>query len=312
MQPIIYISEKKGSRELQIPWTPEEIHFTSNGTRFASYDLLGRGEVKIPSGANLHGYSWDGILPGKEQLDYGLSRHTNEEPKRIQGLWSSWREYGTLLHLLIPGTPINHDVYLEDYDIRYAGAFGDYEYSISFIDAREITVTVTTPPPTPVSTSVDSSASETKNSANSNTYKVTPKIGLNVRKGLSSNSSKLGVLTQGTQVSVLSIENGWAKINYNGTEAYVFAKYLDKVSTGTANTPSMKRPETQSATTSYTTTDSDTLWSIAVRFLGDGSRWTEIYQLNQSVIESTAKAHGFHSSSNGYWIFGGMKLQIKK
>lgn len=239
IQPVIYISEKNGTRELQIPWIPEEIRFTSNGTRFASYDVMGRGEVKLPTGANIHGYAWDGILPGKERLNHcAIPRYSTEEPKRIQGLWSQWREYGTPLCLLVTGTPINHDVYLEDYDIRYAGAFGDYAYSISFIDAREIAVTV----------------DETEKTASA---------------------------TTGT------------------TAAAAAAKPT-------------QRPETQSATTSYTTTDSDTLWGIATRFLGDGSRWTEIYALNQAVIESTAKAHGFPSSSNGHWIFGGMKLQIKK
>lgn len=312
MQPIIYISEKNGSRKMQIPWTPEEIHFTSNGTRFASYDVLGRGEVKIPSGSNLHGYSWEGILPGKGRKDHGILLHSSEEPKQIQGLWSRWRESGTLLHLLIPGTPINHDVYLEDYDVRYAGAFGDYEYSISFIDAREITVKVTTPPPASVNMSVASSGSGSENSANSNTYKVTSDIGLNVRQSPTARSDKIGWLSDGATVLVLSIENNWAKINYNGSEAYVHARYLTKMTTESTGSQRVQRPETQSATTSYTTTDQDTLWSIAVRFLGDGTRWTEIYDLNQAVIESTAREHGRRSSDHGHWIWGGMKLQIRK
>lgn len=311
MQPIIYINEKNGSRELQIPWTPEKIRFLSHGARFASYDLLARGEVKIPSGSNLHGYSWDGILPGAARKEQGILIHKFEEPKRIQGLWSRWRESGTLLHLLIPGTPINHDVYLEDYDVHYAGAFGDYEYSISFIDAREITVTVTAAP-APVSETKTAPDSTQTAAVSSNTYRVTAGIGLNVRKGFSSNSSKLGALEYGTTVTVLSMEGNWAKINYNGSEAYVYAKYLDKISTGTANTAGVQRPETQSATTSCTTTDSDTLWGIATRFLGDGTRWTEIYDLNQSLIESTAQAHGRRSSDHGHWIWGGMKLQIRK
>jgi len=317
MQPIIYISEKKGSKQLQIPWTPEEIHFTSNGTRFASYDLIGRGEVKIPSGSNLHGYSWEGILPGKARKDHGIELHSSEEPKRIQGLWSRWRECGTLLHLLIPGTPINHDVYLEDYDVRYTGAFGDYEYSISFIDAREITVTVTAAPTPAVNAAKDSSQSNQANAATLNLYHVSSSIGLNVRAGPSSQSNWLGTLENGATVSVISMEGNWAKINYNGSEAYVSAKYLLYAgylteSTASASTSSVQRPETQSSTTSYTTTDSDTLWGIATRFLGDGTRWEEIYNLNQSLIESTARAHGFRSSDHGHWIWGGMKLQIRK
>lgn len=34
----------------------------------------------------------------------------------------------------------------------------------------------------------------------------------------------------------------------------------------------------------YVTTDTDTLWSIAQRFYGDGTKWTKIYAANQAVV----------------------------
>ncbi|MGN0472199.1 MAG: LysM peptidoglycan-binding domain-containing protein, partial [Lachnospiraceae bacterium] len=52
----------------------------------------------------------------------------------------------------------------------------------------------------------------------------------------------------------------------------------------------------------YKIVSGDTLWGIAKRFLGKGSRWTEIYNANKSIIESAAKKHGKSSSSNGHWI----------
>ena len=36
----------------------------------------------------------------------------------------------------------------------------------------------------------------------------------------------------------------------------------------------------------YVTQDGDTLWDIAVRYYGDGSRWPEIYHANQGTIGS--------------------------
>lgn len=57
-----------------------------------------------------------------------------------QQIWSSWRNNGTPLHLLVTGTPINHDVYLEDYAVDYEGAFGDYDYTIKFVDARTLSI----------------------------------------------------------------------------------------------------------------------------------------------------------------------------
>jgi nucleoid-associated protein YgaU len=49
----------------------------------------------------------------------------------------------------------------------------------------------------------------------------------------------------------------------------------------------------------YVTTDSDTLWSIAERFYGDGSQWPKIYQANAAVIGPDPNV-----------IHGGMTLTI--
>lgn len=64
------------------------------------------------------------------------------------------------------------------------------------------------------------------------------------------------------------------------------------------------------AGTKYTIVTGDTLWNIAKLKLGNGSRWTEIYNANKSVIESAAKARGKASSSNGHWIFPGTVITI--
>ncbi len=53
---------------------------------------------------------------------------------------------------------------------------------------------------------------------------------LNVRPDASTRNARVDVLPRGTAVQVLSIENGWAKIvRADGSEAYVFAKYIRKV-----------------------------------------------------------------------------------
>lgn len=66
----------------------------------------------------------------------------------------------------------------------------------------------------------------------------------------------------------------------------------------------------------YTVKRGDTLWGIAAKLLGSGTRWTKIYSDNAAVIEAAAKAHG-HSSSTGptgrgHWIFPGTVLVVKK
>ena len=61
-----------------------------------------------------------------------------------------------------------------------------------------------------------------------------------------------------------------------------------------------------------TVTDSDTLWGIAQRFLGDGAQWDTIYNANREAIENAAKQHGRSSSDQGHWIYAGTKLTIRK
>lgn len=60
----------------------------------------------------------------------------------------------------------------------------------------------------------------------------------------------------------------------------------------------------------YTIKAGDTLWSIAQKFYGDGSKWKLIYDANKDIIEKTAREHGRSSSENGHWIYPGVTLVI--
>ena len=72
-------------------------------------------------------------------------------------------------------------------------------------------------------------------------YRVTASKGLNVRASANKNSEVLGQLPQGDVVDVISIENGWANINYNGWQGYVSVSYLTAVtSEGKATSSSSK------------------------------------------------------------------------
>lgn len=61
---------------------------------------------------------------------------------------------------------------------------------------------------------------------------------------------------------------------------------------------------------SYTVKSGDTLWAISKRYYGSGTQYPKIYNANADLIESTAKAHGKKSSSNGHWIWPGEVLTI--
>ena len=83
---------------------------------------------------------------------------------------------------------------------------------------------------------VSTSTPDTKPEDTTQQYKeikVVNTDGLNVRKGPSTSYESIGKIDKGTNVEVISESDGWSKINYKNTTAYVATRYLDKKSTNT-------------------------------------------------------------------------------
>lgn len=81
-------------------------------------------------------------------------------------------------------------------------------------------------------------------------------------------------------------------------------------STSSITRSNTNAPSSNNKSSSYTIKNGDCLWNIAKKFYGDGSKWTKIYNANKSAIEADAKKHGKSSSSNGHWVWAGLKLTI--
>lgn len=143
MQVDIYVRERGGSREIRFPWIPEKIQFKSGGTTLASYNILDRGEVVVPTGSGLSTYSWGGLFPGEKRRNSSMQRGPWRFPKYYHSILEDWKKKGTPLHIMVLGYPINADVLLENYEGNMTGGFGDIEYSIAFIEDRDLKITYT-------------------------------------------------------------------------------------------------------------------------------------------------------------------------
>lgn len=146
MQVDIYVKERSGSREIRVPWLPEQIEYESGGVTFASYDIINRGEVAVPTGSGLATISWQSEFPGKYRDADSMMRGSWQDPKQYHNILEYWKKNGTPLNILVTGYPINLDVYLEEYSAKPTGGFGDMEYTVSFIEDRDITITTTKVP----------------------------------------------------------------------------------------------------------------------------------------------------------------------
>ncbi len=84
---------------------------------------------------------------------------------------------------------------------------------------------------------------------------------LNLRSAPDVNSEKLASLPYGTELDILSEENGWYKVSYEGTEGYVSAQY-----TGTAS-------EEEGVRAMASATGNSSALSYATQFVGNPYVW---------------------------------------
>lgn len=100
-------------------------------------------------------------------------------------------------------------------------------------------------------------------------------------------------------------EYGVKTIKIVKTSSKPQAKSVNTTNRSTNNAPNANQ-------TIYTVKSGDCLWNIAKKYYGNGAKWKTIYNTNKNAIEADAKKHGKASSSNGNWIWAGLKLTIPK
>lgn len=305
-----YLTSLQSGDRLRFPLLPDRLN-VKTGAMVIALNIIKTGEVRIPRGSILTGYSWNGTLPG-EAMQALPFVYDWQPPARIVELLSKWEAEGQTLRFMVTDLSVNVDVFIEAFTYDYYG-IGNVSYTLNLTTRKELTVTTVPapPPPPPKENDPDEGGSKTYG-----IVKVSSR--LNVRQKASTSAKILGTLKNGTRVEILGSTGNWYIIPYaSGTngKAYVYKSYV-KLETQSGGGSSgggssgggsgSGGSSGSSGSGSYKVKSGDSLYSIAKAMLGDGNRWMEIYNLNKSAIDAANKG----KAVSKYTLTTGMSLKL--
>lgn len=132
-----YLTAPNGPQIL-FPIPPERVAAETE-SRIITIETIELGEAGIPKGIRLSRVSWEGFLPGAARRNLSIVKAWRP-PNEILHQLQLWRNAGTKLRLLVTRTPLNLNVYIERLEHRWGSGYGDMDYSISFVAARDLHV----------------------------------------------------------------------------------------------------------------------------------------------------------------------------
>ena len=192
------------------PALPEKVQ-GKYGAKYQSFDIISQGTVKIPRGTDVAEFTWDGVFFGESKRNEPIVKKNSwREPNECVKILSNFMKNEIVLNLIVTETWINVDVTISSFQPRPVGAYGNVEYSITFVQKKPLQIYT--------------------------------------------------------------------------TDELKIAQFVKKT-----------RPRNDSEGSSgggsvYTVVSGDTLWGIAARKLGSGSKWTTIYEANGSGSKETWKS----------------------
>ncbi|MDE7354597.1 MAG: LysM peptidoglycan-binding domain-containing protein [Acetatifactor sp.] len=217
-------------QKFTFPALPEKVQ-GKYGAKYQSFEIISQGTVKVPKGTDVAEFTWDGVFFGESKRNEPIVKKNSwKEPNECVKILSNFMKNETVLNLIVTETWINMDVTISSFQPRPVGAYGNVEYSITFVQKKPLQIYT--------------------------------------------------------------------------TDELKIAKFVKKTK------PRNDSGGSSGGGNTYTVLSGDTLWGIASKKLGSGSKWTQIFDANAGTIEAEAKKHGKSSSDHGHWIWPGEVLTM--
>lgn len=133
------IPVEKGSK-FTFPALPEKVQ-GKYAAKYQSFDIISLGTVKVPKGTDVSEFSWDGVFFGASKKNEAIVK-TNawKSPNECVKILNDYMLNETVLTLIVTETWINVDVTISSFQPRPVGAYGNAEYSITFVQKKPLKI----------------------------------------------------------------------------------------------------------------------------------------------------------------------------
>ena len=139
----VYITPlKKGSEKFQFPTLPRSDGGlkVDGSAGYQDFDILNRGEYSFPVGPKSTEIVVAGTFFGEDRQGSELIDHW-ESPTTCINKLEGWKDEGTHLNFKATGFGIDKDVTIKQFNYLPVGGHGDYEYTLTLKEYKDISIT---------------------------------------------------------------------------------------------------------------------------------------------------------------------------
>ncbi len=139
----IHLMPVGNGQRFTFPALPEKVK-GKYGAKYQSFDIISQGTVKLPKGTDTAEFSWDGVFFGRSKRHEAIVRGGHwKDPNECVKILNDYMKNGTELNLIVTETWINVDVTVSSFHASPVGAYGNIEYSITFVQKKPLVIYTT-------------------------------------------------------------------------------------------------------------------------------------------------------------------------